>query len=282
MINLRKFNPKWMEERRIDPDKGPTTSIFIGSRGSGKTFLIQDIIYYHRKTPAGMIFTGSETSAENFSEFFPKSFIYDKVDDAAIAKLERVVKEQRKLRKKKVDYDYSSLLLFDDCGYDKKIVNTEVIRGIFMNGRHWKILLMMAVQYCKSVPPCIRLNCDYIFIFREPSKAERRKLWTEYAGIIPELKQFEAIMDKCTENFGCIVIDRTSKSNKIEDSVFWYKAKYPPKKFKVGTKELWEYHNKYYNSDYDDDEEQIPIKNKIIVKKKASNHNKEKSNKKKT
>jgi hypothetical protein len=31
-------------------------------------------------------------------------------------------------------------------------------------------------------------------------------------------------MDSCTEDFGCIVIHNGSKSNKLEDNVYWYKA----------------------------------------------------------
>ena len=53
-------------------------------------------------------------------------------------------------------------------------------------------------------------------------------------------------MDACTENYECLVLDNTSKSNKIEDCVFWYKA--PIRKgFKIGSPRLWEFHGKNYN-----------------------------------
>ena len=109
-LNLKRFNPKSMEKRRINPDQGPPTILILGSRGTGKTYLINDLMYYFRKIPAGMIFTGSEASAEKFSTFFPKSFIFDEI---SVEQIENVVKNQRKLRKKQVEGDYSSLLLFD-------------------------------------------------------------------------------------------------------------------------------------------------------------------------
>ena len=31
-------------------------------------------------------------------------------------------------------------------------------------------------------------------------------------------------MDQCTDDFGCIVIDNTAKSNRLEDQVFWCPA----------------------------------------------------------
>ena len=57
---------------------------------------------------------------------------------------------------------------------------------------------------------------------------------------------FNKVMDACTENYECIVLDNTSKSNKIEDCVFWYKAKLR-KNFKVGAPEYWNTHKKMFN-----------------------------------
>ena len=54
-------------------------------------------------------------------------------------------------------------------------------------------------------------------------------------------------MDSCTENYECLVLDNTSKSNKIEDCVFWYKAKLR-KNFRVGgAPEYWQTHKKMFN-----------------------------------
>jgi hypothetical protein len=53
-------------------------------------------------------------------------------------------------------------------------------------------------------------------------------------------------MDACTENYECIVLDNTSKSNRIEDCVFLYKAKLR-KNFKVGAPEYWNAHKKMFN-----------------------------------
>lgn len=53
-------------------------------------------------------------------------------------------------------------------------------------------------------------------------------------------------MDSCTENYECLVLDNTSKSNRIEDCVFWYKAKIR-KNFKVGAPQYWQTHKKMFN-----------------------------------
>ena len=278
-IKLKRFNPRKMEEQRTNPNKGPPTILLVGSKRTGKTTLIRDLMYYFRRIPAGVIMTGSLTSANAFAEFFPKSCIFNHLNDDMVKRLESIVRRQNKLvrqetkdkdkflklqekkpKSKRVPYqhtDYSSLMLFDDCGYDTKFAKKEVIRMAFMNGRHYKILLMMAIQYCKSVPPDLRMNADYIFIMKEPSIKERKKLHETWFGMCTT-KEFNRIMDVCTDNYGCLVLDNTVSSNKIEDQVFFYKAKFPARKYKVGTKELWDFHNKTYNSDSSDDDEKKP------------------------
>ena len=263
-LNLKRFRPKDMEKRRTDPDKGPPTIVIIGGRGTGKTYLVRDLMYYFRRIPAGMIITGSEASSEAFSEFFPKSFIFDDID---LERIENIVANQRKLRKKKTEGDYSSLLLFDDCGFDKSMVKKKIIKGIFMNGRNWRILLIMTLQYAKDIPPDLRSNVDYVFILREPVIETRKKLWKEYAGIIPTFDAFNEAMNVCTEDRGALVIDKTTTSNKIEDNVFWYRAASPPKHYKVGSKELWKFHKENYKSEDEEETIKKPSNSNIIVKK---------------
>ena len=63
-------------------------------------------------------------------------------------------------------------------------------------------------------------------------------------------------MDQCTENYECLVISNNSKSNKLEDQIFWYKAS-AHNNFKLGSKEFWEL-SKDLNSDDEDDEPYDP------------------------
>jgi hypothetical protein len=273
-IELMKFDPKSIEQRRVDPNKGPATIVIIGSRGTGKSYLIQDLMYFLRRIPAGMIFTGSQSSAEDFEKFFPKSFIFDEVD---LERIGKVVANQKKLRKQKTEGDYSSLLLFDDCGYDKSVTRQKIIKEIFCNGRHYKLLLLMTVQYCKDIPPDLRSNADYVFIMREPSIERRRVLWKEFASVVPTFNMFNDAMNVCTDDRGVLVIDKTATSNKVEDSVFWYRAKTTPKTYKVGSKSLWKFHEDNYKSE-DEDE---PVNTGIVDSSKTVNIKKIKSKKKK-
>ena len=122
-----------------------------------------------------------------------------------------------------------------------------------MNGRHYKLLFILTMQFALGIPPNLRTNVDYVFILRENIYSNRKRLYDHYAGMFPTFEMFCETMDQCTENFECLVIDNTSKSNRIEDQVYWYKADKTPS-FKIGASEFWEYNTNNYKDDESDDE----------------------------
>ena len=124
------------------------------------------------------------------------------------------------------------------------------IRGIFMNGRHWRVTFMLTMQYCMDLPPDLRTNIDYVFILREPYIANRKRIYENYAGMFPTFESFCQVMDQCTENYECLVINNNVKSNKLHDQIFWYKAE-KHGDFKLGSKEFWQI-SKDINSDDDE------------------------------
>ena len=95
------------------------------------------------------------------------------------------------------------------------------------------------MQYPLGIPPNLRTNIDYVFILREPYIANRKRIYENYAGMFPTFESFCQVMDQCTENYECLVINNNAKSNKLQDQIFWYKAD-PHGNFKLGSKEFWE------------------------------------------
>ena len=123
-----------------------------------------------------------------------------------------------------------------------------------MNGRHFKLLFVITMQYALGIPPNLRTNIDYVFILRENIVQNRRRLYDSYAGMFPTFEVFCQVMNQCTENYECLVINNNAKSNKIEDQVFWYKAEsHPP--FQMGAAVFWQHHSDNYNDKYDKEDD---------------------------
>jgi hypothetical protein len=254
-LDLKKFDMKNISFRP-DENKGPVI-VLIGRRDTGKSFLVRDLLYYHQDIPIGTVISGTEAGNGFFSSHVPKLFIHDEYNTAII---ENILKRQKTVLKqikkemeayKRTNIDPRAFVILDDCLYDNKWTKDKLMRLLFMNGRHWKIMLVITMQYPLGIPPNLRTNIDYVFILREPYIANRKRIWENYAGMFPTFESFCQVMDQCTENFECLVINNNAKSNKLNDQIFWYKAQ-NHSNFKLGSKEFWEL-SKDINSDEEDE-----------------------------
>ena len=268
-LHLKKFDMK-----SIPYDK---VIVLIGKRETGKSFLVKDLLFYHQDLPIGTIISGTEAANNFYGSMFPPLFIHGEytqtVVDNYLKRQKMVVNLMNKEKKKgiKSKIDPRGILILDDCLYDNKWIKDPNIRALFMNGRHYKTMFVITMQYALGITPNLRTNIDYVFILRENYLTNRKKLFEHYAGMFPSFEIFCQVMDQCTENYECLVINNNSKSNKIEDQVFWYKADTHPD-FTMGAPELWLHHKENYKTnESESDEESFDIiniktrKNKHIV-----------------
>jgi len=160
------------------------------------------------------------------------------------------------IEKVPANIDARSYLLLDDCLYDSAWVKDTNIRSFFLNGRHKDLLLIITMQYVMGIPPLLRTNIDYVFILREPYVQNRRRIFENFAGVFPTFEIFCQVMDQCTEDYQCLVIHTNSKSNKLEDQVYWYKAEQHDD-FRIGAEEYWKYHNENFEETTEENNEDI-------------------------
>lgn len=254
-LELKKFD---MRKIRFNPkeNSGPVV-VLIGRRDTGKSFLVRDLLYYHQDIPIGTVISGTEAGNGFYSKHVPKLFIHDEYNTAIIENVllrqKGVIKQVKKETEmyKKSNIDPRAFVILDDCLFDASWTKDKMMRLLFMNGRHWKIMLVITMQYPLGIPPNLRTNIDYVFILREPYIANRKRIWENYAGMFPTFESFAQVMDQCTENYECLVIDNNSKSNKLQDQIFWYKAQ-PHGDFRLGSKEFWEISKNMASDDEDE------------------------------
>lgn len=255
-INLKPFPMHEIEHNSV--------CVFVGKRRSGKSYLLRNLMYNHRDLPVGTCISGTESASPFFGYFLPKPFIHFRMNPGIISntmKRQKLIKKRLNKEKDpelKKRIDPRAFLILDDCLYDKSWTKDETIREIFMNGRHFDLMFMVTMQYPLGIPPELRTNVDYTFIFREPSISNRKRIYDNYASCIPTFQLFNQIMDKCTENYECVVIKTLATTNRLEDQVFWYKAP-SVEDFRVGADVFWNY--KQESSDEDEDE--VPNKDLI-------------------
>lgn len=250
-LQLKKFDMSSIKDDKV--------IVLIGKRETGKSFLVRDLLYYHQDIPIGTVISGTEAANQFYSSIFPKLFIHGDYSSAVVTnylKRQKMVvnmmnRDQQAGAESSIDP--RAVLILDDCLYDNSWTKDVTVRSLFMNGRHYKTMFVITMQYALGVPPNLRTNIDYVFILRENYVSNRKRLYEHYAGMFPSFEIFCQVMDQCTENYECLVVNNNAKSNKLEDQVFWYKAdEHEP--FVLGAPEFWEHHSTHYAPDGDEDD----------------------------
>jgi hypothetical protein len=254
-LNLRRFN---MKSINFNPDeKKAPTIVFIGRRDTGKSFLVRDLLYHHQDVPIGTVISGTEMASPYFKNFVPKIFIHYEYSSVLIQDL--LLRQTKILKQTTTEVanqgrritDPRTFLILDDCLFDDRWARDKLMRLLFMNGRHWKIMLLITMQYPLGIPPALRCNVDYVFILRENVITNRRRIYDNYASMFPTFELFCDILDQTTENYECLVIHNNSKSNRLEEQVFYYKAEARPN-FRMGAREFWDISRNIKDDDEDE------------------------------
>lgn len=252
---IQEFHPDLIaptKENFMNPAQGGSKVVFIGKPGTGKSTMIKYIIASKMDLiPTAVVMNGTEMSTNFYSEFFPPLFVYNEYN-------EKVIKEflARQQEVKEILPNPWALLLLDDCTDDKSIFKSETQNTIFKNGRHFKMLYFISLQYSVDLPPALRTCVDGTFIFRETNERNLKNLYANYAGVFPTFSLFKTYMEKVTGNYTALYIDSQNQANKEwYDCVYYAKAPLIPDTMKFGCKEYRAYgrdrvHKKFLKKKY--------------------------------
>lgn len=222
LYHIQEFKPSTI--------KPYTTWLILGARGSGKSTLLENLLFHvrdHVDLPVGM--TPTIGTIEMFERHMPgrlvhHSYNYD-VADSFLVELKQLA-DKNKTRK--VGF------FNDDCMFDSKVMKTQTQRFLHLNGRHYKVTEFTICQYLMIIPSVIRGNIDYVVSLKEPSKDNKMKLYKYFFGCFPTFKEFDRVFSSVTENYGCIIMDRTQASNGVSDCIYHYRAPLQTPPFKMG------------------------------------------------
>lgn len=227
-IHIRQWDPTTVKDGRI--------ICLCGRRGTGKSQVMKSLMFHLRnRLDFGVAMTPTEDSMDMFREHIPDSWIFPEYSQL---KLDQMLRIQRRCQREKRTTKHLFVFM-DDCMYDKKVLKSKTMRDLFMNGRHLKLTFCFAVQYLMDMGPDLRSQVDYVICTREMIISNKMKLWKYFYGMFEKYDDFSKVMDKCTENYSTLVMDNTSKSNAIEDCIFWYRADIDTPPFRLGGEVFW-------------------------------------------
>ena len=278
LLQLNKFNLSQLVKDDGGDYMNPRIAI-IAKSGSGKSWVIRDIMYYIQDIPCGVVIAPTDKMTGFYNDFLPVSFIHHEYKEDIIPRLlqrQKTILEKNKRRKNqgKKQIDPRAFLIMDDCMSTKHLwLKDPSVLSIFNEGRHYQITFILAMQYSLGIQPELRSNFDYIFLLGEDFVNNRKKLYEHYAGMFPTRDIFDQVFLQITDNYGCMVINNRLRCSEIKKKVFWYKAK-TRTNFKVGKSDIYDFHKKKFDKNYNNKPNNLDLtalvyKNKtnIIVKK---------------
>jgi hypothetical protein len=195
----------------------------------------------------GVAMSPTRDTLETWRGKIPRASIYTNytqtVVEAMLAVQERTEDDPRPMK--------NLFLFLDDCMFEKKLLASDCMRELFMNGRHKKIFFMNTVQYMMDISPQIRGCIDYVFVMRDPILSNRKRLYEYFFGIFPTQSDFNRTMTTCTSDYACMVFCKRARSEcgiaeRVEDSVFWYCANPVTPAYRLCKPVYW-YLDDYYN-----------------------------------
>jgi hypothetical protein len=227
-IDLKRFDMS-----KIKPD---SVCCFVAPRRQGKSILIRDLLSHHQNIPAGLVFSQTDKLTHFYDSFIPPVLIHDEYDPKL---MDSLFERQKKALEEAWPNPYCFLIMDDVLSSADQWKKDKNIKEIFYNGRHYKILFLLTMQTTLGITPGLRANIDYTFILRNTNNKMRRDLYENYAGMFPTREIFERVLDVTTENYGCLVIDNTTRSSRLEDQIFHYRANINIPPFKLCSNSFW-------------------------------------------
>jgi hypothetical protein len=229
-----------MEFKEFNPQNATCLNcmIVIGKRSSGKTDLVRNLLP-HLNSSCNLIVGGIIKYIDN-EETIPE-YNEQKVADF-------ISKQKKALRKARETGDTTlvphACVVFDNYLYSNTWSRSRSIMSLFTNGVCLKTKLILTMQYAIALPPVLRNNIDYVFIFGGNNESHRKRIYDFYAyWIFPSFEEFCQALDKITSvPYTCMVINNTLRSKKLEDNVMWYKANLWEKMVEKKKEELQVYH----------------------------------------
>jgi hypothetical protein len=226
------------DARKVLNETRNFSMVITAKRRSGKSVFMKDICsqiksWYNHV----FVFSMTAEAQPDLFDYVPKDNVINSFDEAKLLKIwESQVREITRLMKTKTDpKKYPKILIiFDDIISDPKVRKSEMLKKLFVMGRHYHFAFIFISQGFKEIPPIMRKNVDVAVAFYLESIDDREDFVDAYLTTRNKQTGIQ-IFDRITEEpYQSIVILNMGTIKDPEQYVNTYIATLKVPKFKMG------------------------------------------------
>lgn len=245
-LPIKSFNLDMMV---IDP-----AIIMIAKRGSGKSWVVRAILDFFKDIPVGLIIAPTDKMNKFYGKFFPDSYIHyeykSEIIEQVMLRQQLIIDKEREKLKLGKKIDPRAFIIMDDClGQKGSWAKDRPIQELLFNGRHYRLMYILTMQFPLGISPELRCNFDYIFLLADDTISNQKRIYDHYAGMFPNFDSFRQVFVQLTSDFGSMVIVNRGVKKSLFDKVFFYKAPDLSTMVdaEIGCKQFRSFHENNYN-----------------------------------
>lgn len=207
-----------------------------------------------------------------YGRFFPELYLHYEYKSETIqrilARQQLMLDKYRSNATKGKKVDPRAFLIMDDCLSSKgEWVADQPIMDIFFNGRHYKLMYILTMQFPLGIKPELRCNFDYIFLLAEDFISNQKRIYEHYAGMFTNFETFKQVFAQITDDFGSMVIVNRGAKKSFVDKVFWFKASNESIPM-MGCRQFIKFHEDNFNKNWKNEHKPIDMDNFSLNKRK--------------
>ena len=201
----------------------PMRSIILGPSGSGKSVLLQNMIYDIYKGCFEKIFIISPTIHIDKSWSPIKKYMTEQLkmnpekefcfmDTYDQKKLDEIVETQEKVANYMKDQNYKSvyqiLIVLDDVADNPSLTrHDKLLHALYLRGRHSFISTIVSTQVFTALSPIIRKNITQLYAYRLRNYRDLETLLEELSALVDKKTLLEIYHEATKEKHSFLYID---------------------------------------------------------------------------
>jgi hypothetical protein len=206
---IESFNPL----EYPDPDKEGGLSIVIyGRRRAGKTWFTR-WYWYHRRNFFEEIYVFTDTKGMSFyDQAIPNVYVCDGWNAERLSLILKRAKRLWEKKQKKGGGGKPRILLWlEDLAGSEQVRYSDLLKGLYVKGRHYGITIGFNIQKTTAVLPIVRVNTDIAVVFLQQSKSEVSVIYDSYLSTTMNERTATELINLYSQRDHALVIEMWRK-----------------------------------------------------------------------